>query len=108
MAAWLLVPTTVPLAAVRNAHSAICPSAQVTPKLVATSDMALKFSTKEIGRAGKLCPGKTYKLMRALRKHALNNLDQLWMLTCDRRHEKGSTALVTASSRPTGAGCRSC
>ena len=27
-------------------------------------------------------------LMRALRKHALNYLDQLWILTSDRRHEK--------------------
>ena len=30
-----------------------------------------------IGRAGKLSPGKTYKLMQALRKHVLNYLDQL-------------------------------
>ena len=30
-----------------------------------------------VGRAGGLSPGKTYKLMRALRKHALNYLDQL-------------------------------
>ena len=41
-----------------------------------------------IGRAGALSPGKTYKLMRALRKHALNYLDQLWMLASDRRHAK--------------------
>ena len=47
-----------------------------------------------IGRAGKLSPGKTYKLMRAPHKHALNCLDQLWMLTFDRGHEKDSTALV--------------
>ena len=33
--------------------------------------------------------------MRALRKHALNYLDQLWMLTSDRRHEKDTTALMT-------------
>ena len=48
-----------------------------------------------IDRAGKLSPGKTYKRMRALRKHALNYLDQLWMLTSDRRHEKDTTALLT-------------
>ena len=32
-----------------------------------------------VGRASALSPGKTYKLMRALRKHALNlnYLDQL-------------------------------
>ena len=30
-----------------------------------------------VGHAGALSPGKTYKLMRALRKHALNYLDQL-------------------------------
>ena len=30
-----------------------------------------------VGRAGARSPGKTYKLMRVLRKHALNYLDQL-------------------------------
>ena len=30
--------------------------------------------------------------MRALRKHALNYLDQLWMLASDRRHAKDVTA----------------
>ena len=30
-----------------------------------------------VSRAGALSPGRTYKLMRALRKHALNYLDQL-------------------------------
>ena len=45
-----------------------------------------------LGRAGALSPGKTYKLMRALRKHALNYLDQLWMLASDRRHAKDVTA----------------
>ena len=44
------------------------------------------------GRAGELSPGKTYKLMRALRKHALDYLDQLWMLASDRRHAKDATA----------------
>ena len=42
-----------------------------------------------------LSPGKTYKLMRALRKHALNYLDQLWMLTSDRRREKDIMSRVT-------------
>ena len=41
-----------------------------------------------IDRAGALSPGKTYKLMLALHKHALNYLDQLWMLASDRRHAK--------------------
>ena len=45
-----------------------------------------------VGRAGALSPGKTYKLMRALRKHALNYLDQQWMLASDRRHAKEATA----------------
>ena len=44
-----------------------------------------------VGRAGELSPGDTYKLMRALRKHALNYLDQLWMLASDRRHAKDAT-----------------
>ena len=44
-----------------------------------------------VGRAGELSPGETYKLMRALRKHALNYLDQLWMLASDRRHAKDAT-----------------
>ena len=48
-----------------------------------------------IGRAGELSPDNTYKLMRALRKHALNYLDQLWMLTSDRRHEKDTAVLMT-------------
>jgi len=30
--------------------------------------------------------------MRALRKHALNYLGQLWMLASDRRHAKDTTA----------------
>ena len=47
-----------------------------------------------VGRAGALSPGKTYKLMRALRKHALIYLDQLWMLASDRRHAKDATAHV--------------
>ena len=33
--------------------------------------------------------------MRAPRKHALNYLGQLWMLTNDRRHEKDPTVLMT-------------
>ena len=48
-----------------------------------------------VGRAGALSPGKTYKLMRALRKHALDYLDQLWMLASDRRHAKDITAQVS-------------
>ena len=44
-----------------------------------------------VGRAGALSPGKTYKLMRALRKHALNYLDQLWVLASDQRHAKNAT-----------------
>ena len=49
-----------------------------------------------VGRAGALSPGRTYKLMRALRKHALNYLDQRWMLASDRRrHAKDGTVLVT-------------
>ena len=50
-----------------------------------------------IGRAGKLSPRKTYKLIRALRKHTLNlnYLDQLWMLTSDQRHEKDTTVQMT-------------
>jgi len=44
-----------------------------------------------VGRAGALSPGKTYKLMRALRKHALNYLDQMWMMASDRRHAKKAT-----------------
>ena len=48
-----------------------------------------------VGRAGGLSPGKTYKLMRVLRKHALNYLDQLWMLASDRRHAKGVSAKVS-------------
>ena len=47
------------------------------------------------GRAGALSPGKTYRLMRALRKHALNYLDQLWMLASDRRHAKDATVQMT-------------
>ena len=35
-----------------------------------------------------MSPGKTHKLMRALRKHALNYLGQLWLLASDRRHAK--------------------
>jgi hypothetical protein len=35
-----------------------------------------------------------YKLMRSLRKHALNYLNQLWTLTSDRRREKDTTALM--------------
>ena len=46
-----------------------------------------------VGRAGgALSPGKTYKLMRALRKHAPNYLDQWWMLASERRHAKDTTA----------------
>ena len=41
-----------------------------------------------VGRADALRPGKTYKLVRALRKHALNYLGQLWMLASDRRHAR--------------------
>ena len=48
-----------------------------------------------VGRAGALSPGKTYKLVRALREHALNYLDQLWMLASDRRHAKDVTAQMT-------------
>ena len=44
-----------------------------------------------VGRAGALSPGTTYKLRRALRKHALNYLDQLWMLASDWRHAKDAT-----------------
>ena len=32
-----------------------------------------------VGRAGALSPAKTCKLMRALCKHALNYLGQMWM-----------------------------
>ena len=46
-----------------------------------------------VGRAGALSPGKTHKLMRALRRHALNYLGQLWVvLASDRRHAKDATA----------------
>ena len=45
-----------------------------------------------VGGAGALSPGKTYQLKRALRKHPLNYLDQLWMLASDRRHAKDATA----------------
>ena len=48
-----------------------------------------------VGRAGGLSPGKTYKLMRVLRKHALNYLDQLWMLASNRRHAKDVSAQVS-------------
>ena len=48
-----------------------------------------------VGRAGGLSPGKTYKLMRVLRKHALHHLDQLWMLASDRRRAKDVTAQVS-------------
>ena len=41
-----------------------------------------------VGWAGALSPGKTYKRIRALRNHALNYLDQLWVLASDRRHAK--------------------
>ena len=51
-----------------------------------------------IDRAGKLSPGKTYKLMRALRKHVLNYLDQLWMLTC-RRHPLANLSVVLDKNR---------
>ena len=37
----------------------------------------------------------TYKLMRALRKHALNYLGKLWMLASDRRRAKDGTVLMT-------------
>ena len=47
-----------------------------------------------VGRVGALSPGKTYKLMRALCKHALNYLDQLWMLASDRCHAKDVTTQV--------------
>ena len=63
-----------------------------------------------VGRAGELSPGKTYKLMRALRKHALNYLDRLWMLASDRRHAKDVTTQTTelkADWQPTGGACRS-
>ena len=33
--------------------------------------------------------------MRALRKHALNYLDQLWVLASDRRHTKDVTTQVS-------------
>ena len=49
-----------------------------------------------VGRAGNLRPGETYKLMHALRKHAIDHLDQLWMLASDRRREKDTTAQLTA------------
>ena len=42
-------------------------------------------AVSRVGREGALSPGKTYKLMRALCKSALNYLDQLWMLASDRR-----------------------
>ena len=47
-----------------------------------------------VGRAGELSPDKTYKLMRALRKHALNYLDQQWMLASGQRHAKDATTQV--------------
>ena len=48
-----------------------------------------------VGRAGALSPGKTYELMRTLRKHALKYLGQLWMLASDRRHAKDATTHVS-------------
>ena len=57
--------------------------------------MAPQNAVSLVGRAGELSPGKTYKLMRALRKHALNYLGQLWMLTSDRRHAKDVAVLMT-------------
>ena len=51
-----------------------------------------KNAVSLVGRAGPLSPGKTQKLMRALRKHALNYLDQLWVLASDRRHANDVTA----------------
>ena len=51
-------------------------------------------ATSLVGRADELSPGNTYKLMRALHKHALNYLGQLWMLTSDRWHEKDTTVLA--------------
>ena len=56
-----------------------------------------------VGRAGALSPGKTYKLMRALRNHALNYLDQLWMLASDCRHAKDDSSLRNKRSGPFGA-----
>ena len=47
-----------------------------------------------VGRAGALSPGKTYKLMRALRNHTPNYLDQLWMLASDWRHAKDDSSLI--------------
>ena len=44
-----------------------------------------------VGRAGALRPGKTYKPMR---EHALNYLDQLWMLASVRRHANDVTSQV--------------
>ena len=61
-----------------------------------------------IGRAGALSPGKTYKLMRALRKHhALNYLDQLWMLASDRRHTRRMPPPRYLNSKLTGGVCKS-
>ena len=48
-----------------------------------------------VGRTGALSPDKTYKLMRALRKHASNYLGQLRMLASDRQHAKEATAQLS-------------
>ena len=62
-----------------------------------------------VGRAaGALSPGRTCKLIRALRKHALNYLDQLWMLTSDWRHKKDTTVLMTELKADRGAMSRRC
>ena len=51
----------------------------------------MQYAVSLVGRAGELSPGKTYKLMCALRKHTLNYLGQLWMLASDRRHANDAT-----------------
>ena len=93
-------------ATVESSRSETAPPPNKAEFAIIVQSVAVHFSVVEnmrwpqnavsfVGRAGGLSPSKTYKLMRALRKHALNNLDQLWMLTSDRRHEKDTTVLTT-------------
>ena len=68
----------------------------MTTSFVISATLPAECGRSCVGRAGALSPGKTYKLVRALRKHALNYLGQQWMLASDRRHAKDETALMTA------------
>ena len=40
-------------------------------------------------------PGQDLQADASTRKHALNYLGQLWMLSSDRRHEKDANVLMT-------------